>query len=126
MIEKLLEKQRLENKKGGNFAYEAAEEEKKKKKEENKRERMRKDTERKLKESKDSYLKLHQFDFLYEKINRIKRWVKGQQDVIETMESRMIKLIEKRKNKEKVWATQNQIKVFNQLNHDNDNSHTLI
>jgi hypothetical protein len=59
MIEKLLEKQRLENKKGGNFAYEAAEEEKKKKKEENKRERMRKDTERKLKESKDSYLKLH-------------------------------------------------------------------
>ena len=83
---------------------EVEEEDRRRQKEENKREYARREAERKERESKDSYLNLHQFDYMYEKLQLMKRRVKSQQDVIDGMEARMIKIIERRKDKEQTWV----------------------
>lgn len=41
-------------------------------------------------EGKDSYLKVEQFDFIYERVNSVKRRLKSQQDIIDTMEKKML------------------------------------
>jgi len=66
----------------------------------NKRQRLELEKERKVLEAKDSYLKIHQFDYLYDKVSRVKRWVKSQQEIIDGMEKKMIEMLIQRKQKE--------------------------
>ena len=56
---------------------------------------------RKQAESKDSYLTLKQFNFIYDRIQNARKSLKAQQEVIDKMEQKMINVIEKREEKEK-------------------------
>jgi hypothetical protein len=98
MIESLVEKSKKKEN-SPTDEEEKAKEEEKKKKLENKRKRMIYERQLRERESKESYLKVEQFEWLYKKTDSIKRWVKGQQDVVDVMEQRMIRLIENKRIK---------------------------
>ena len=55
-----------------------------------KQERLAQEKERKDLEAKDSYLKVEQFDYIYERTNNVKRRLKSQQDVIDLMEKKLL------------------------------------
>ena len=59
---------------------------------------------RKQAESKDSYLTLKQFDFIYDRIQTARKSLKAQQEVIDKMETKMIAVIDKRNEKEEKKA----------------------
>ena len=51
-------------------------------------------------EGKDSYLTQNQFEFIYKRIQQSRRSLKDQQDVIDKMEHKMLKIIDNRNAKE--------------------------
>ena len=61
-----------------------------------KRERNEAREKKKEAESKDSYLTLKQFDFIYDRIQTARKSLKAQQEVIDKMETKMIGVIDKR------------------------------
>ena len=65
-----------------------------------KRERNEAREKKKEAESKDSYLTLKQFDFIYDRIQTARKSLKAQQEVIDKMETKMIGVIDKRQEKE--------------------------
>ena len=100
MIEDLLKKKREGKKKDVNYEVEEKQKEILRQKLLRKRERIAQEADRKEQESKDSYLKIEQFDFIYERVNSVKRRLKGQQDVIDMMEKKMLTTIKRRHEKE--------------------------
>ena len=56
---------------------------------------------RKERESKDSYLTLKQFNFIYDRIQNARKSLKAQQEVIDKMEQKMLNVIEKKQVKER-------------------------
>ena len=63
------------------------------KKMEAKRKRTQDREARKQAESKDSYLTLKQFDFIYDRIQTARKSLKAQQEVIDKMETKMIEIM---------------------------------
>jgi len=99
LIEGIL-KQSKDKGKNGDFFAEQQDKEIKEKKMAKKKERDEERREKKELEGKDSYLTANQFEFIYKRIQQSRRSLKDQQDVIDKMEHKMLKIIDNRNTKE--------------------------
>ena len=98
LIEEMLKAKKVQ---GKDIFEEKQNQEALEKKMEAKRERNKQKEQKKEAESKDSYLTLKQFNFIYDRIQTARKSLKAQQEVIDKMETKMIGVIEKRNEKEK-------------------------
>ena len=98
LIEEMLKAKKVQ---GKDIFEEKQNQEALEKKMEAKKQRNKKKEEKREAESKDSYLTLKQFNFIYDRIQTARKSLKAQQEVIDKMETKMISVIEKRNEKEK-------------------------
>ena len=96
----MLKKKRASSKDGGDFKQEQIAAEQRQNKLERRRLRSEAKNEQLIKDSKDSYLSLDQFQFLQKNIEMAGRRLKEQQTYIDMMEKRMIQQLEKRRERE--------------------------
>ena len=100
MVDEMLKSKRASDKQGGDYMAQQREKEEKEAKLQRRKERKELKEARLNEESKDSYLSLDQFKYLQKNIEVAQNRLKEQQNFIDTMESKMIKQLTSRRNKE--------------------------
>ena len=100
LIDGILKTKKEKSSKGIDFIEEKKKNEMQQAKQQKKAQRNEDKEARKKAESKDSYLTENQFDFIYTRIAQARKSLKDQQEVIDMMEKKMLKIISARNAKE--------------------------